>query len=187
MSRRSLIICLAILAAMIIFVVLGVAFLYSGTGTRNEEYKVADNSQYLLMPAVPTDALLVGCFSEPDQVLPAIASKSGFADALVAEGVKVDQMAVSLHYSGKVRPLYVFDAGKSGNASTLAGDISRIAASKGLYSESFDCSDISTDRKIASHSIVLVSPSKDVVKSSIRHLKAGESVIKISDFAMASS
>lgn len=187
MSRKSLIICLSVLAAMVIFVILGVAFLYSGTGTKSEEYKVADNSQYLLLPAVPTDALLVGCFSQPSAVLPAIASKSGFAETLVAEGVQVEQMAVSLHYSGKVRPLYVFDAGRSEGASTLAGNISRIAASKGLYSESFDCADINTDRKIGSHTLVLVSPSKDIVKSSIRHLKAGESIIRISDFAMASS
>ena len=91
MSRKSLIICLVALVTMVIFIVLGVMFLYSGTDTRHEEYKVADNSQYLLMPAVPTDALLVGCFSDPSAVLPSIVSKNGFAAALVEAGVQVDQ------------------------------------------------------------------------------------------------
>lgn len=187
MSRKSLIICLVALATMVIFIVLGVMFLYSGTDTRHEEYKVADNSQYLLMPAVPTDALLVGCFSDPSAVLPSIVSKNGFAAALVEAGVQVDQMVVSLHYAGKVRPLYVFDAGEIDDENNLAEAISGIAAAKGMYVESFDCTDLITDRKIGAHKLVLVSSSKDVVKSSIRHLKAGESVIKVSDFAMASS
>jgi hypothetical protein len=56
-----------------------------------------------------------------------------------------------------------------------------------MYVESFDCTNLATERKIAAHKLVLVSPSKDVVKSSIRHLKAGESVIRVSDFAMASA
>ena len=187
MSRKSLIICLVALVTMVIFIVLGVMFLYSGTDTRHEEYKVADNSQYLLMPAVPTDALLVGCFSDPSAVLPSIVSKNGFAAALVEAGVQVDQMVVSLHYAGKVRPLYVFDAGEIDDENNLAEAISGIAAAKGMYVESFDCTDLITDRKIGAHKLVLVSSSKDVVKSSIRHLKAGESVIKVSDFAMASS
>lgn len=187
MSRKSLIICLAALAAMVILVVLGVMFLYSGTDTRHVEYKVADNAQYLLMPAVPTDALLVGCFSDPSAVLPSIVSKSGFAAALVEAGVQLDQMVVSLHYAGKVRPLYVFDAGKIDEESSVADSISAVAKAKGMYVEAFDCTELPTDRKIGAHRLVLVSGSKDVVKSSIRHLKAGESVIKVSDFAMASA
>ena len=186
MSRKSLIICLAVLAAMMLFVVLGVTFLYSGTDAKHDEYKVADNGQYLLMPAVPTDALVVGCFSDPAVVLPSIVSKNGFAAALVEAGAQVDQMVVSLHYAGKVRPLYIFDAGEIGDENGLEASVSAVAAAKGMYVESFDCSNLNTDRKIGTHKLVLVSSSKDVVKSSIRHLKVGESVIRISDFAMAS-
>ena len=74
MSRKSLIICLAALAAMLLVITIGVAVLYSGTDTKRVEYKVADNSQYILLPAVPTDALVVGCFSDPASVLPGIVS-----------------------------------------------------------------------------------------------------------------
>lgn len=187
MSRRSIIICLAALAAMLLFITIGVAVLYSGTGTKRVEYKVADNSQFLLLPAVPTDALAVCCFSEPSSVLSGVVSSNGFAKSLLSSGVSLDNMVVSLHFAGKVCPLYLFDAGDPDDAVKFESAIKSLAKSAGLHAESFDCSELDTDRKIADHMVVLVSPSRDVVKSSVRHLKAGESVIGINDFAMASS
>lgn len=181
MSRKSLIICLSVLAAMIGLIILGVTFLYSDTDIKRVEYKVADNSQFLLLPAVPTDALVVGCFSDPSSVLPAIVSENGFAAALANTGVNVENMVVSLHFSGRVRPLYVFDAENDSEAIVAA------AQASGLHSEVFDCSSLSLGRKLDGRTIVLVSSSKDVVKSSIRHLNAGESVIRIGDFAMATN
>ena len=187
MSRKSLIICLAALAAMLLFITIGVAVLYSGTGAKRVEYKVADNSQYLLLPAVPTDALVVGCFSAPSSVLPGIVSDNGFAASLVSSGVKLDNVVVSLHFAGKVRPLYIFDAGDADRDSEIERTVVQLAKSAGLHAEVFDCSSVYSDRKINDRKVVLVSSSKDVVKSSVRHLKAGESVIRINDFAMASS
>ena len=187
MSRKSLIICLAALAAMLVFITIGVAVLYSGTDTKRVEYKVADNSQYILLPAVPTDALVVGCFSEPASVLPGIVSDNGFAASLASSGLELDNMVVSLHFAGKVRPLYIFDAGDADEESEIEGVVARLAKAAGLHSESFDCSSLDSDRKINDRRVVLASPSKDVVKSSLRHLKAGESVIGINDFAMAST
>ena len=99
MSRRSIIICLAALAAMLLFITIGVAVLYSGTGTKRVEYKVADNSQFLLLPAVPTDALAVCCFSEPSSVLSGVVSSNGFAKSLLSSGVSLDNMVVSLHFA----------------------------------------------------------------------------------------
>ena len=181
MSKKALIISIAILLALLGMIAVGVAFLYSGTDSSSKSYSVEDSSQYLLLPAVPTDALVIGCFSEPASVLPAIVSNNGFAAALSSSGLKLDNMVVSLHFSGKVRPLYIFDAVENADA------ILAVAQSSGLHAESFDCSAITLNRKIDGRKIVLVSPSKEVVKSSIRHLKAGESVIKIRDFAMATS
>ena len=191
MSRKSLIICLSVLAGMVLCVAVGVALLYSGAGEKRAYAQVPDNGQYLLMPAIPTDALVVGCFSSPADVLPKVLSESGFApaamSALDASGLKAERAAVSLHYVGKVVPLYVFDAGNSSSASAVASVIGEAADAKGLYSEIFDCSAVETERKIGGHTLVLVSPSKDVVKSSVRHLNAGESVIRIEDFARAAS
>ena len=181
MSKKALIVSLVVLLGLIGLVAVGVVFLYSDTGSNSKDYTVEDNSQYLLLPAIPTDALVVGCFAEPESVLPSIVSNNGFASALSTAGVKLDNMVVSLHFSGKVHPLYVFDAVDNGEA------IINVAKSSGLHAESFDCSAISLNRKIDGRKIVLASPSKEVVKSSIRHLKASESIIKIRDFAMASS
>ena len=187
MSRKSLIVCLAVLASMLVLITVGVAFLYSGTDTKRVEYKVADNSQFLLLPAVPTDALVVGCFSDPMSALSGVVSSNGFAQSLLVSGLKLDNMVVSLHYAGKVRPLYLFDAGDAGQESEKEQAIVSLAKSAGLYAESFDCAAIPSDRRIEGRKVVLVSPSRDVVRSSVRHLKAGESVIRINDFAMATS
>lgn len=181
MSRKAIIISIAVLLGLVGLIAIGVAFLYSDASEGNVEYTVEDSSQYLLLPAVPTDALVVGCFSEPASVLPAIVSNNGFASALSSAGVKLDNMVVSLHFAGKVRPLYVFDAAENIDAIISA------AKSSGLHAESFDCSSVALNRKLDGRMIVLASPSKEVVKSSIRHLKAGESIIKIRDFAMATS
>lgn len=181
MSKKALIISLGVLLGLLGLIAVGVVFLYSDTDSNGREYVVEDNSQYLLLPAVPTDALVIGCFSDPASVLPSIVSNNGFAAALASSGVKLETMVVSLHFSGKVRPLYVFDAAENGDA------IIATAQSSGLHAEAFDCSAITLNRKLDGRKIVLASPSKEVVKSSIRHLKAGESVIKIRDFAMATS
>ena len=63
MSRKTLIILLVVLAGLIGLVVAGVMLLYSGTDTVRPETEVPDSQQYLLMPAVPVDAVMVGAFS----------------------------------------------------------------------------------------------------------------------------
>ena len=71
MSRKSLIFCLAILAGMLVGIGIALCVLYSGTGDSGDDAKekVADNARYLLFPAVPSDAVLLSCFSEADKVL----------------------------------------------------------------------------------------------------------------------
>lgn len=182
MSRKSLILCLSVLAAMFVLIALGVIFLYSGQSVSRAEYDVPDNNQFLLAPAIPTDALVVGCFSDPMAVLPGIVSDCSFASKLASSGLELDQMALSLHYVGKVVPLYIFNS-----TSSSKEDLISIAESTGRYAEAYDCNSLSIERKITGCEIVMVSPSKEVVKSSIRHLSAGESVISINDFAMAAS
>ena len=58
MSRKSIILCLAVLAVMILGIGVAVAVLYSGTGgekTRGGNV-VPDQGRYMLLPAVPADA-----------------------------------------------------------------------------------------------------------------------------------
>ena len=61
MSRKSLIICLAVLAAMILGVGVAVAVLYSDSDKTKTERRsaVPDQERYMLLPAIPADAVLV--------------------------------------------------------------------------------------------------------------------------------
>lgn len=84
MERRRLIIILSVLALVLVGIMLGVALLFSGIDTDKAEVSVPDNSQYLLLPAVPADAVMVGCFSNPEEVIPNILSSEDFVSSLNA-------------------------------------------------------------------------------------------------------
>lgn len=190
MNKKTLIILLVVLVGLIGLIVAGVMSLYSGTETVRTETEVPDSQQYLLMPAVPVDAVLVGAFSNVEEVLPKILPATGFAASLTelvkSQSVDIEQMVVSLHNLGKIYPLYVIDAGVAQNeTSSLAMSVLAAAEDNGLYAEYFNCSTLSTSRKIAGRSIVLASPYKELVLSSKRHLRASESVLKAPGFYYA--
>ena len=190
MSRKTLIILLVVLAGLIGLIVAGVMLLYSGTDTARAETEVPDSQQYLLMPAVPVDAVMVGAFSNVEAVLPKILPATGFAASLnelvESQAVVIEQMVVSLHNLGRIYPLYIIDAGVAQNETTaLAMSVLAAAEDNGLYAEYFNCSTLDTPRKIAGRSIVLASPYKELVLSSKRHLRASESVLKAPGFYYA--
>ena len=190
MSRKTLIILLVVLAGLIGLVVAGVMLLYSGTDTVRPETEVPDSQQYLLMPAVPVDAVMVGAFSNVEEVLPKILPATGFAASLTelvkSQAVVIEQMVVSLHNLGRIYPLYIIDAGVAQNETTsLAMSVLAAAEDNGLYAEYLNCSTLDTSRKIAGRSVVLASPCKELVLSSKRHLRASESVLKAPGFYYA--
>lgn len=193
MSRKSLIICVAVLAVMVIGIGVAVSVLYSGTGSQKEVVeKVSDDSRYLLLPAVPSDAVVLCCLSAPEKALPDIIAGSDFpselASAMANAGVKIGRMTVSLHFSGKLIPLYIFDMGKaSAQPSESAALVMQTAASHGLSAEYQDCSTTGSESAIAGHSIVVASPSETLVKSSLRHLQKAVSIMDAPGFAEASS
>ena len=198
MSRKSLIICLAVLAAMILGVGVAVAFLYSGTGggqTRKGN-SVPDQERYLLLPAVPADAVLVACLSDVEDaagtLLAGFPFPSALADSISAgsfRDVASASMVASIHYNGDVQALYVFDAGKaSPEPSEDFAALMQYARSRGMYSDYVDCSE-ATDgsRDISRRSVVIVSESETLVKSSRRHLEKSISIMDAVGFAEASS
>ncbi len=180
MNRKSLIICLAVLGAMILGIGIAVAFLYAGTGDGGGKGNaVPDQERYLLLPAVPADALFVACMSDSDDA--AFMLPSGLPDVSV-------KTAVSLHYNGDLQALYVFDAGPassepSEDASALIG----YAGDNGLYSDYVDCSDVTDGKRdVSRRSLVLMSKSETLVKSSRRHLEKSISIMDAGGFADAS-
>ena len=106
MSRNSLILCLSVLACMLVGIGVAVAFLYSGSDDAAET--TVDEGRYLLLPAVPSDAVAVMCYSEADDVENHLFSKELFRAA------KSSRAVVSVHHSGAgvLKPFYVFDAGR---------------------------------------------------------------------------
>lgn len=181
MSRKSLIICLSVLALLAGAITLGVMLLGHGTGQGDEETVIQNKPQFALLEAVPVDAVMVGCFSTPEKVLPEVHSSCGFASSLCAlalsESVQLEQVAVSLHNLGGLYPLYVVDAGMAqGMPSESAKAFLGAAEENGLYSEYME---------IPGRSFVLASPLKELVLSSKRHLMASESILKAPGFVYA--
>ena len=197
MSRKSIIICLAILAVMILGVGVAVAVLYSGvdsTQTRKGNV-VSDQERYLLLPAVPADAVLVACLSDVEDAVNGPLRGFKFTDALAAElesgslhSFSSASMVVSLHYGGKMNPLYIFDAGQaSSEPSEDAAALMSFASELGMASQFVDCSKASDGtRSIARHSVVLISDTETLVKSAVRHLAEPISVMYAGGFADAS-
>lgn len=196
MSRKSLILCLALVAVMILGVGAAVAVLYSDSDGRTSRggNVVPDQERYLLLPAVPADAVLVACMHEVKEACGGVLSGFAFPDSLHSrlqsmKSIASAPMTASLHYSGSIHALYVFDAGKaSEQPSEDASALMDLASVMGLYSDYVDCSSVTDgSRDVARRSLVLVSDSETLVKSSRRHLEKSVSVIDASGFAEASS
>ena len=162
MSRKSLILCLSVLAFLIIGTGVAVGVLYKGAGADKtpKTLKVADQGRFGLLAAVPSDAVLAACFS--------------------GKGMHDSKMVVSLHYSGKLLPLYIYDAGKpsveetlSAEAVEIIGDLER----KGL----------SVAHATAGNTMVIASESEVLVQSALRHLSKSMSIMDAPGFAEAMS
>lgn len=184
MNRKTLILCLAVLAVMISGVGIAVAVLYSDGdgGDARKESSVPDQGRYELLPAVPADAVLVACFSDIKDASSGVLSGFGFPQSVAANiddfrSLSSSSMTVSLHYSGKLHPLYVFDAGRpAAEPSEDASALMALAAEKGMKAEF-----------VPDHSFVIVSDSETLLKSSLRHLEKSISVKDASGFAAAAS
>lgn len=196
MNRKSILFCLAVLAVMVIGVGVAVAVLYSGTGAEPSHHKgVPDQERYLLLPAVPADAVLVACLSETEDachgVLSGFKIPSAIADTISKGGfawIASSPMTVSMHFSGSLHSLYVFDAGKASSEPSLdVKSFMDFLASEGMTVEFVDCESVMDGRRdLSRRSVVLASESETLVKSAHRHLEKSISVMDADGFAEAS-
>ena len=198
MSRKSLILCLSALAAMVLAICVAVAFLYSGSEgpSKEREIRSADAGRCALIAAVPSDAVLAASFSEVQKAAGGLLS--GFRlPSLIAKEIedgrmsfiKRKEMTVSLHYSGKLYPLYLFEVGKAGSAQSeeVASFISFLEES-GLQTTYVDCGEIESASSVLSGSaVVIASESINLVRSSERHIRKGMSLLDAPGFAKALS
>lgn len=190
MNRKSLIICLATLGAMLLAMVVAIAVLYHD-GDKKTDSKI--ESRYVLFQAVPSDAVTLACLSHVKDVSQPAFAGFGFLSSLsdaVSQGqfstLAESPMAFSLHYSGKLAPLYIFDAGAaSPNPSSDASALMEFGRSKGLQTAFIDCSSVLDGEGLAMRSLVLMAETETLLKSSRRHLSQGLSVMGNPGFAQA--
>lgn len=177
MSRKSLIICLATLAAMLVALGVAIAFLYSGTGSSQRSRRVSLDDNFICFQAVPSDAALVAGFSHAGRAVSGTLSGTFLADSLSSwisdgslESFRKCPMSVSLHYSGKLVPLYVIFTGKAsdGAAATLA-DMTENCGFKTAGTGDF----------------MVISESDNLVRSALRHIEQGLSVLDTPGFSDA--
>lgn len=205
MSRKAILICVSAVAVLVIGVAVAVSVLYSGvdTGGRDRSAKVdLSDGEFALFQAVPSDAVAVIEFSSLQSAFGILASSplistlaegrgdySGFISRLRSAGGKLmsDHAVLSFHYSGRLVPLLVADAGRAGSE---AGDdvraVMAMADSAGLYSSYVDCADIA-DRSscLRRRSLLLISPSDALIQSAERHVSKGISVMSLDGFVNA--
>ena len=162
MSRKTLIICLALIAFLVLGTGAAVTLLYSGLdGNRVVEVKLSGDGKHSLLNAVPSDVVLVGCFDN--------ASKAKIKiDSIDVPEVPV---VVSMHYSGRLVPLYVLDVHKMADD---AVSLVTSAKERGLCAASQE-------------GVVMISESETLVRSSLRHISENISILQTEGFADALS
>ena len=163
MSRKSIIISLIALAVMIVGIGVAVLYLYADVEPlhKKKNSQMTDGDRHLVLSAVPSDAVLAACFSDARTVAPQI-----IAGLEWPEDVRKGKMAFSLHYSGKLIPLYVFETRKDADET---GSLVASLNSKGLFVDNVE-------------GFVIASPSETVLKSSVRHISKKVSVMDAAGF-----
>ena len=177
MSRKSLILALAALFATVLALGVAIAFLYSDTMAGVKDRKVSPTEACSCLEAVPSDAVLVVCGSEADRTCSDLLSFMEIPDSLAAAdadgalaSLRRCPMSVSLHYSGKLIPLYVFGVG---NVSDVAAALLKEKlAALGCHVET-------------NGDFLIASGSETLVRSASRHVDSGVSVLDAPGFADA--
>lgn len=183
MNRKSLILCCSVLALMIVGIGVAVAFLYSGQSKGDVVSEdIAHQNRYMLLAAVPSDAVAVFCWSEAEE------AEGGFFSESLMKAAGQVRSAVSLHHSGALIPLYIFDGGRVADSLSKSAAVIAQARSEGLFVETFNCDGLeSRSRNLSGRNLVIASKQENLVKSSIRHLKENTSVVSVTGFAEAAS
>lgn len=192
MNKKTLIAALSVLAVMFVGVAVLIALLYGGNGSGDEKPQV--KKKEALFCAVPSNAVVVARFSDlktaAEKVLsldaPSAKGQGGFgkavADAVAAgrlPGLSRRPLALSLQYSKTLVPLYIFDAGRSGDTGLdeEVASMASLASDAGLSFNDCDCSRIlSVTEELRGRRILLISPADNVVNSALRHLNDAVSI-----------
>ncbi len=208
MSRKTIIVCIVIIAVLLAGATAAVFFLYSGQSGQTEPDSTVDfsDSRCGFFQSVPADAAAVLYFSGPGQASSFLAAPGAsvplvpeghFKDFLMSLGeadrtgrlgsLRSSQTILSCHYVGGLEPLFVMDLCRSGaNVPSQTELVRNMASGAGLYCSVLDCSSIAGDRTyLKGRRILIVSTSDVLGESSERHIAKGVSVLDKDYFAQA--
>lgn len=211
MNKRTLIICISALSALVILVAGAVTLLYSEKSSVNspsadELYEIAASSRPV-MNAIPSDAaMILHCSTMRDGIdvmtdttwafgsMFSGSGKSNFRKFLSrvsmlvgdeARALRNSEMAVSMHYSGNIVPLMLVSASGFPKDSTKGEwSIVRAADSARIAYRIFDNAGDCTPT-LKRKTVLAFSPSETLVMSAGRNLEAGTSVLKDEECAAA--
>ena len=152
---------------MLLAMVIAIAVLYHDGDKKEQKVE----ARYELFQAVPSDAVAMACLSHVKDVSQPAFSGFTFLSSLsdaISQGqfstISEAPMAFSLHYSGKLAPLYIFDAGAATqNPSSDASALMEFGRSKGLHTEYMDCSSVLEGEGLALHSLVLMAETETLL------------------------
>ena len=185
MNKKALII--SILAAMVVMIVAAKVIL-----GRGEDSDVPVEERYSLAYAVPSNAVVACFLSDASELSQPILSSfgfhrdlTGFLESDAAGRLAKANMAVSLHYSGSLTPLYVFDAGRSDEVTEDAAALMEFAQERGYHAEFVNVSDLIEEGPLSSRSLVLLAQTNAQIRISKSHLKEGRSVMDAVGFVEA--
>lgn len=203
MNRKSLIAAISVLSAMLVGIAVLMFILFGGSGGGKSIFSFRQDP---LICAVPSNAVAVVSF---DKLLVASGNvfsknpdssngrKQSFektlADSVLAgafPSMSRNPLVVSYHYARNITPLYIFDAGSAAD-SDLDSEISKMtamASAAGYVCKDCDCSTIlSVNESLRKRRILLVSPSVNVINSSLRHLNDAVSIYDSQGFSAAAA
>lgn len=209
MDRKTIAVLLSAIFILVAGLGVAVYFLYSGVSSGKKEagvQEIASDSRGGLFLAVPADAVAAMYFDDLKTLVHTLsgeASAAGFfsdglfgsfldsLDSRIAAkelpSMKGAGSVLSYHYDGRLSPVLIIDASKSG--STLPEDfytLRGIAEAAGLFSSSLDCSRLADKGTyLEKRNILVISTSDVLLKSSERHVSQGVSVLDQRGFCEA--
>lgn len=188
MNRRSLIFCLSALLAFAVMIVTAVFFLYREDETVS--YVAAESS---IVDAVPSNAVAVCVLNQARNLNHPLLSYFKVTGALAdlfesgQMGTMADApMVLSLHYAGRLVPLYVFDAGPA--SSKPSSDVDALISffhGQGLQASFVDCSTLSGNGKLSGRSLVIAGETSSMITSSVNNIRQSLSIMDVEGFAEA--
>lgn len=209
MNKRTLIICICVVAVLAAVVAVAVVCLYSdGTGNNpfTETRTVSDPPKAVLLEAVPSDAAMLMTFSKFSAALSTLNDSTKVLGLLMTDAgakkhpfydfvrrlektdlgaLKNREAVLSMHYAGSLEPLLIVSTGRAGaDTSAAVRKVLSAADSSSLQYKFLDCSALAkADSRISKHSLLLLSSSATLLTASQRHIEGNVSILNKDGFS----